>query len=99
MVGDYLFNIVWHNLGKVRCMYRDVLDLNFPDDSSHVHSAVIVRHDIVHRSGKSKKGRIHYFRDGDIERLLVAIEAFVNEIETQLQKRAGNGSFAGITKA
>jgi len=85
-VSDYLFNIVWHNLAKVRCMYRDVLGVNFPDDSGRIHAAVVVRHDIVHRSGKSKSGKVHNFREADIEKLFAAIEIFVNEIDAQLKK-------------
>jgi hypothetical protein len=87
-VSDYLFNIVWHNLAKVRCMYRDVLGVKFPDDSSAVHVAVIVRHDIVHRGGRSKGGRTHSFRQADIEQLLTTIEKFVTDIDGQLKNRA-----------
>lgn len=97
-VSDYLFNIVWHNLAKVRCMYRDVLGVKFPDDSSAVHVAVVVRHDIVHRSGKSKSGKVHNFRETDIERLFAAIEVFVNEIDAQLKTRAGDEILANSAK-
>jgi hypothetical protein len=86
-VSEYLFNIVWHNLAKVRCMYRDVLGTNFPDDSDAVHAAVVIRHDIVHRGGKTKSGKPHNFRESDIEKLFAAIEGFVKEIDLQLKAR------------
>jgi hypothetical protein len=84
-VSEYLFNIVWHNLAKVRCMYRDVLGINFPDDSDAVHAAVVIRHDIVHRGGKTKTGKPHNFRETDIEKLFTSIEAFVTAINIQLK--------------
>jgi hypothetical protein len=86
-VSDYLFNIVWHNLAKVRCIYRDVLGINFPDNSDAVHAAVIIRHDIVHRGGKTKGGKQHNFRESDIVKLFAAIESFVREIDLQLKAR------------
>lgn len=86
-VSEYLFNIVWHNLSKVRCMYRDVLGVKFPDDSGAVHVAVVIRHDIVHRGGKTKSGRPHNFRESDIEKLYAAIEAFVTAIDLQVKAR------------
>ena len=86
-VSEYLFNIVWHNLAKVRCMYRDVLGINFPNDSDAVHAAVMIRHDLVHRGGKTKSGRPHNFRESEIEKLFVAIETFVTVIDLQLKAR------------
>ena len=58
-VTDYLFNIIWHNLPKIQNMYRDVLGVNFPEDISHLHRAVAIRHDLVHRNGRTKSGSIH----------------------------------------
>jgi len=86
-VSDHLFNIVWHNLAKVRCMYRDVLGVKFPDDSTAVHVAVVIRHDIVHRGGRMKNRKVHNFREADIERLFAVIESFVAEIDNQLNNR------------
>ena len=62
-------------------MYRDVLGVKFPDDSGAVHAAVVIRHDIVHRGGKTKSGRPHNFRESDIEKLYAAIEAFVTAVD------------------
>ena len=86
-VGEFLFNIVWHNLAKVRCMYADVLGVKFPDDSGSIYVAVIIRHDIVHRGGKTKGGRPHNFRESDIQKLFALIETFVAAIDVQLKAR------------
>lgn len=86
-VSDYLFNIVWHNLAKVRCMYRDVLSVNFPDDSSAIFASILIRHDIAHRSGKTKAGKVHHLRDSDVEKLLATLEMFVTAIDCELKSR------------
>ncbi len=87
-VSEYLFNIVWHNLAKVRCMYRDVLGVNFPDDSSAIYAAVVIRHDIVHRGGRTKTGKFHNLRDSDVEKLLGGLELFVTAIDRELKSRS-----------
>lgn len=87
MVGEYLFNIVWHNLAKVQCMYGDVLGVKFPEDSGAIYAAVVIRHDIVHRGGKTKTGKPHNFKESDIEKLFASIEAFVAAIDLQLKAR------------
>jgi hypothetical protein len=86
-VSEYLFNIVWHNLAKVRCMYSDVLGVKFPEDSGAIYAAVVIRHDIVHRGGKTKTGKPHNFKDSDIEKLFASIETFVAAIDVQLKVR------------
>jgi hypothetical protein len=88
-VSDHLFNIVWHNLAKVRCMYRDVLQVNFPDDASAVYVAVVIRHDIVHRSGRTKVGKTHNLRESDVDKLFETLESFVTAIDFQLKSRSG----------
>ena len=90
-VSDHLFNIVWHNLAKVRCMYGDVLGVKFPEDSGGVYAAVVIRHDIVHRGGKTKTGKPHNFKESDIEKLFASIEAFVAHIDSQLKNRKPQG--------
>ncbi len=51
----YLADVVWHNLSKVKAMYLDTLGIEFPDVGSLI-KAVITRHDLVHRNGKTKGG-------------------------------------------
>ena len=65
-VTEYLFNIIWHNLPKVENMYKSVLEVDFPEDISDLHKAVAIRHDIVHRNGRTKSGRIHSFDKNQI---------------------------------
>ena len=84
-LSDYLHGIAWHNLGKVRPMYETVLNIRFPENSGALHRAVAIRHDIVHRNGRSKDHRSHRFSAKDIYDLIAVAEKFVNELEVQLK--------------
>jgi hypothetical protein len=56
-VKSYLLSLVWHNLARVSVLYENTLDAGFASDYPELHQAVATRHDIVHRSGKTKDGR------------------------------------------
>ena len=86
-VSEYLFDIVWHNLSKIRMMYGTVLGVNLPKDADAVHRAVATRHDLVHRSGRTKTRLVHRFTSADIQTLFRDIDAFVETVEVQLQQR------------
>ena len=62
-------------------MFRDTLDVNFPSDMKELHKAIFVRHDCVHRSGKTKDGEEHVLDEGDIKSLLSAADKLVRWIE------------------
>jgi len=84
-VGEYLFDIVWHNLGKVKSMYSAVLGVQFPSDLSSVMRAIVVRHDLVHRNGRTRENRLHTFKADDLNKLFVLVEDFAVYIENQLR--------------
>lgn len=84
-VSEYLLDIVWHNLAKIRQLYMNVLDVQFPEDATDVHRAVAVRHDLVHRNGRTKSGLVHRFKQAEIIFVFSAVERFVQAIDDQLQ--------------
>lgn len=53
-VATYLKDLIFHDLKKVRPMYKDVLDCEF-GDISWLFKAVIIRHHCVHRAGYDKE--------------------------------------------
>jgi hypothetical protein len=83
-VRDTLLDISFHNLGRVKPLYESVLGIRFPDDLEDIIRAVRTRHDIVHRSGKTKDGRPVKMTREDVERTLSLVEAFVTAIQLQL---------------
>lgn len=83
---DHLRQLVWHDLARVKPMYRDVLDVDFPD-STPIFRAVKTRHDLVHRNGKTKEGEVIPIDKGHVLALAGEAEQFVHEIDTALSLR------------
>jgi hypothetical protein len=75
-VSDYLLDIVWHNLPKVEMLYKNVLSVVFPSDIDTLHKAISVRHDLIHRNGRSKSGSFHVIRTKDIGDLIMKVGLF-----------------------
>jgi hypothetical protein len=84
-VTEYLRDIMWHNLRKVGPMYLDVLGIDFPKSIAHLYRAILLRHDLVHRSGRSKDHKAQRVTSADLQKLFGDVESFVGAIETQLK--------------
>ncbi len=54
-VAEYLKNLVFHEIRKVKPMYKDVLNIDF-GDVEWLFEAVVLRHHCVHRAGYNKDG-------------------------------------------
>jgi hypothetical protein len=80
-----LEDVVWHNMPKVQLLYCSTLGVSFPEDISQIHKAIAMRHDIVHRNGRSTSNKFHVLTINDIENLLKVIECFVEKIEIQVK--------------
>lgn len=86
-VRNYLLDVIYHNLGKVKPLYASVLNVQFPDDFGDVSRAVLTRHDIVHRNGKTKDGESIRMTAADVESVIVQIEELVGFIDEQVQRK------------
>ena len=80
----YLIDLVWHHLERVKPMYRATLEVDFPSDADDIFRAILIRHDIVHRNGKTKDGVEISITKGDIQSLVPAARAFMQQIDRQL---------------
>ena len=85
-VADYIYDIAWHNLAKVRALYKTVLSVTFPSGLDSLYRAVLVRHDIVHRNGRSKDGRFHNIDKKALLHLFDTVSAFVESVDGQMKK-------------
>ena len=83
---DYLFKVAWHNVARVKQMYKDTLSIEFPEDISAISRAIQNRHDIVHRNGKTKTGKELRIEKPNILALIDYIDAFAKDIDIQLEK-------------
>ena len=85
-VIEFLSNLIWHNIYNVKKLYKDTLDISFPENTSEIIKAVGIRHDLVHRNGKTKRGGMHILGKSDVESLIKETEQFVSQIQKQLIK-------------
>lgn len=89
---EYLMDVVWHHLERVKPMYKDTLGIEFPKDRKDLFQAILVRHDIIHRNGKTKKGKEHEILQDDVRKLISIVEDFVCKIDGQLSSLKSNES-------
>lgn len=84
-VEGYIKDVIWHNLSKAAYLYRKVLGINFEHVlAPSVHRCIEIRHDIVHRNGKSKDGELHLITKDSIIKCINDIKAFVEDIEKKI---------------
>jgi uncharacterized coiled-coil protein SlyX len=77
---EYLSSLLWHDLGRVKRLYENVYQIEFPD-ISELAKAVRKRHDIVHRNGKTKDRSDVILNKKNVEDLISEVEAFIDSIE------------------
>lgn len=68
-------------------MYQYTLGINFPDQLDSLISAVLKRHSLVHRNGKTEEGDNLLIREKDIKQLLAQVEPFIASIDEQLRDK------------
>ena len=84
-VKSYLLGLMWHNISKVKPMFKDSLDTKFPKDMSGICKAVKKRHDLVHRAGQDKDGNIVLVTRKELADLINSVIEFVGHINEQIQ--------------
>lgn len=84
-VKSYLLGLMWHNIAKVKPMFKDSLNTEFPKEMSGIFKAVKKRHDLVHRAGKDKDGNIVSVTREELSDLINSVKEFVGDINEQIQ--------------
>ncbi len=83
---DDLLGISFHNLAKVKSMYEDILNIEFPKDLGDIFRAVLKRHDIVHRNGKTKDNKELGLTKLDLDNLIESVNEFIKNIELKAKE-------------
>lgn len=81
-VRSYLLDLIWHNLAKVKNIYKHTLDIDFPDNIESLYKAVAKRHDIVHRSGKTKDSKSIKVTKKELIELIESVKSFADGIDS-----------------
>jgi len=87
---SYLVDVVWHNLGRVKPMYQAVLGVEFNNEMGDLVKAVLKRHDIVHRNGKTKFGEHIVLTKNDVTELVSKVEYFIQDIDLKMREIRAN---------
>lgn len=83
---DILSGISFHNLAKVKPMYKNILNIEFPQDLGDIFRAILTRHNIVHRNGKTKDNEEIIITKQEINNLLEQISGFIKNVELQAKE-------------
>ena len=93
-----LRDIIYHDLPKVAGIYGEACGIELTDFGNLMQS-IFIRHDIVHRNGKTKDGTAHTISSEQLENLCVAVETFVDKVAEQVRKALANkGNPSGDVK-
>ena len=82
-VAKYLNDLIFHNLIKVKPMYKTVLDFDF-GDIAWFFNAVNKRHDCVHRAGYDKENKQISLSIQEISELIKNCNDLVQSIEKHI---------------
>lgn len=82
-IQDTLRSLMYHNLGKIKPIYKDVLDIDL-GDISEIMKAVQIRHDIVHRSGIDNDGNLHSISRDDVIKLVESVSSLMSRVSSNL---------------
>lgn len=88
-VQDYLRDQIYHRLGKVEQLYEIAFNIQvFPnlELKERLHRAVALRHDIVHRNGRTSQGKEQDFSSVQVLAMMQDIHDFVMHVNNQLFK-------------
>ncbi|MFV8345008.1 hypothetical protein [Flavobacterium sp. ZB4P13] len=82
-VMEVMLDTIYHNLPSVKNMFISTFKINFPN-IGEVYEYVMMRHDLVHRNGKTKDGKNVVTDEDAIENMIRCISEFIIEISKEL---------------
>lgn len=84
IVKKTILDTIFHNLWIVKKMYTNTFGISFPEIEK-MNSHIIVRHDLVHRNGKTKEGTELVINDSQIDKLILDVTDFIDSICVELK--------------
>lgn len=86
-VFAYLQTYIWHRLDDVKDIFVDGFGIDFPEVKDLTRD-VHVRHDIVHRGGKSRTGEPVTVTSEDVCKVIGRIKTFATELESSFNRKS-----------
>lgn len=85
-VSALLDKTSFHNIEETSKLYQSVLIVNFPRDQTlELKKAVEIRHDIVHRNGRTFKGEYRDITEQNVVSLISSVVSFLQNIDDQIR--------------
>lgn len=82
----YLQNQIWHRLDKVKQLMEAALEIDMPPIGPLMYE-VLIRHDVVHRGGRTKSGESMMLSSKDVQRALDLVAEFSIGVEREIDRR------------
>jgi hypothetical protein len=84
-----MLEVLYHNLSKIKGMYKATLEIDL-GNIGELCKAVSIRHDLVHRNGKTKDGKDNVINSDTINNLILEMENFIGNINRQIEEKKLN---------
>lgn len=85
-VSALLDKTSFHNIEETSKLYQNVLIVNFPrEETLELKKAVEIRHDIVHRNGRTFKGEYRNITEQNVIALISSVVSFLEKIDDQIR--------------
>ncbi|CAM4212224.1 hypothetical protein SAMN06265348_10636 [Pedobacter westerhofensis] len=81
-----MLDTIYHNLPVVREMYRSTFEIGFPEIKEPIQ-CVKMRHDLVHRNGKTKDGTAHVLDSDTIDSTIATVRELVGGIVAEIDAK------------
>lgn len=78
-----MLDVIYHNLPKIKGMYKDTLGIDIGNIGTP-YKAVLIRHDLVHRNGKTKDGNEVIIDKISIDNLINDIRTFIEQVDKKI---------------
>lgn len=88
VVREQLSKVLYYNLGKVRNLYRSAFDVDIIENEeiqTSLSRAVGIRHDIVHRNGKTISGDEHHISGTEVTALMHNVRRFLDHVKVEVE--------------
>lgn len=79
-----MLDTVWHNLQRVKPLYKKVLGVDLGDTRALMKD-IVIRHDIVHRNGRAKDGGAIEVRPQHMIEVMTTVRTLATWTEQQLK--------------
>ena len=87
LVKEDLYKLMYHNIFKIRTIYKTTFDIDFPKSISDVAMKISIRHHLVHRNGKDQDGNQIIITKEELNQSYDLIFNFVKEIDNQFKEK------------